>query len=491
MLAVDVCAHLKMTQEIKIRSKHRIDVGRFIDIPRKKLIDTIRPLLAEASDKFPDLVKVLVSNDQTFYTQLTDELFKKGDCDWVTPALELSNLKIFMDAECVSNVETDKFFIQDTDTGRLSPLPYSTWYHSIPDSKDRANARLGAPLGIKRFDKGRSDGTWDDIIASPGGKDIPVLAFQEHEPPLWARVSLPADSSTIVLQDILDLWDIVFLQNKEQINAAKSWLHYAQTYRALTIPVLSGVKGAGKSLWVATNKLVFNHIHDPNRNSTDTRFNTFLSKVEYCPLEEFKIKPVTLRRYIGDYQAIERKGQDQVMERVWANFSVTVNPSTRVPLEPDERIFSVFDISNVDLKTLWSEEKLRTFYNAIEDGKPHKFKTDWYNYIKNFQPTIPNNKSFKGKRFRTLVLEGLSPKWAFLRETCLDTKTSISLKQLRTRFNEKSKNSIGSLYLDHEVKYWLIKMADIGEVIGTLVYDEDGKASIACRVDPRDDLSLL
>lgn len=497
----DLCTYLHDHFPIYLRTEHQIDFGEAKKIKRTSLIKELTPTLVKIFTKeaWPDLLMSIATHDKGWATSFTEALFDSSSYRENTNAALA--VRLWIDKDNTSSQEDKRYLFEDVKSGRLSGISYPVWMAST-SKNDREAVKYDVQLARKVYDKSRMDGAWDDEVEdSPGGTVYPVRYFNLHSPPASARMSTDGMDLTKPPAEIQEFMELLVKPDPKQIDWTYSWLHYAVTSRAPTIPILSGNKGIGKTIWTDLIRCLFAVSRAAPRDFFETPFNApFLRGNEYCPIDEFPGELLAIRKYMSKYQMVQSKGIDSFMTEIHTNFTITTNPENKLELAPNERIFSVLDVTEDNLLVHWSPERITQFVEDLDPSRITPLQTHWYHFIKNYTPKYPKAHVWKGERFLSLVTEGL-PDWqAFLREQCLkelekyegdDERGEILITKLRKEYSaiRKSMGSGGSAFPKNKVAKFLLDMAGIGEVLGTLV---DKPQRIIVGQDPRaDDIGEL
>jgi len=397
-------------------------------------------------------------------------------------ALPDSNVTLH-DYEMFIDVVTNNEILVHRKTGDISQLHPRIWDRLL--SKEE-KALLPPKIGYLTFDPYQIE---PYVMSELDGSQ--VLQLNLYIPPKWMleegthkRISLTPDEVEDLEcpEEIMDFMSHLFPEEKCR-DFVFSWMHFALVSRSETYLVLNGKKGAGKGVFcdvLLSNLVGENNYRLAPESILDSIFNSSLDKTRMLVMDEIKVNTIShlnrLKKYINSKQNIEKKGidADKVVETFSSNV-ISNNSIMDMLLEWDERRFSVPEITEIPLLSIWDQDEIDEFVAAMKDPIVQKQFGFWILH-KAKKENATAFSLWKGDRFNTIVYFSLA-EW---KKTIVDVilsrqEESISVKELKkdyknrvestnSRFPAKMKRIESFLedYL-HEGKYNL----------GKLVFDKD------------------
>ena len=200
------------------------------------------------------------------------------------------------------------------------------------------------------------------------------------------------------------------------------WLHFALTSRCETYLVMNGAKGIGKNILseLLGKSLIGTKNHKmANKGALESDFNRLLTECRMIVFDEFKMVDDevinTLKRYINSEQMINRKGIDSgETEKTFNSFIIQNNALVDMRVSWDDRRFSVVDITDVKLDSVWSSEKINLLLEMLGDTSGYNMRNFGYWLMYRTPKVMENNFScYKGQHFYKLCYTSY-PEWAKL-----------------------------------------------------------------------------
>lgn len=314
-----------------------------------------------------------------------------------------------------------------------------------------------------------------------------------YSPPEWlksvkARLGTPAKMPPII-QEFLDH----LFPDKKALKYTLNWFHYALTQRNETYLVLNGKKGAGKGILCDLAKMLVgeDNYGIANESLLSKEFNAVLDKKRLVNYDEQKIgkgEHTRLKRYINKHQNIEKKGIDaDKASEIFNSYIITNNDVTDMYLETDDRRFSVVEMCEIPLKTVWSKAKIEHLVDLIETDQETAEEFGRYIYQfrdKEFDVHIP----FIGPTFFNLCYYSLKAWQRYMVDKIITgDKDQWTLRELKRGVGEEAGLAGTNKYFPsnaERVNDFLKNYLHSGsEVLGELIKDEDNSWII--KVNPK------
>jgi len=268
-----------------------------------------------------------------------------------------------------------------------------------------------------------------------------ILKVNLYVPPAWRLRTDITDAKCP--ERITDLLNHLFKGDKETIDFFKDWLYLSIVSRNETYMVLNGAKGIGKGLLSSLVKMIAgrgNYTEAPD-SVLNTQFNAPLDYNRVISFDEVKVgkkEHSRLKRIINKHQAIEKKGKDAERERETFNsFLISNNDLNDMYMEPDDRRFSVPELTTKLLRGLWNEDELEKLAEDIENCEEMAAQFGWHIYSRGLGRKIDSFKVLKGERFWELCYNSL-PMWQrFFVDTVLEGKEATLRPETMSRLFKK------------------------------------------------------
>lgn len=234
--------------------------------------------------------------------------------------------------------------------------------------------------------------------------------YNLHVDPLWKAIP---DTGEGLPEDILKILSHMVRHNAEQLNCLFDSTHFMLKDRNHVYLVLSGSPGIGKGLYgiLLTALLGDSNVKDAPKGALKSNFNDLFSETRLVIHDEYpastREEMASLKKNIENKQSIQKKFQDaQNLEKIWASQIITVNKGIRYAFEPNERKFSVLDLTNVPLLEIMSETEINAVTERINEDTEYLAKIG--HFFLNRKPTFSKQKGFKGRRFWQMCVAGLT-----------------------------------------------------------------------------------
>lgn len=334
---------------------------------------------------------------------------------------------------CIDLHDTSRldYIMVDMTTGWISDVTFQAWTKAVP--KEERDNYLGScrhvtlkynPYTLEKFiekkDKGYS-----------------YLQLNTCVQPDWRYRSDKIGISPIFKEFYEGLFS-----NRESLEYASAWIYEAIYGRNATYLVLNGRKGIGKNiLATACSKMVgIRNYTEAPRSALSKEFNTYLKDKRLVLMDEISFRDNKekdkLKSYLNTFQAVEGKGKDAKMIELYCSILLSSNTDKDCNIEPDDRRFSVMDLTETPLLKRFGEDKVTELTEYIES---EDFPLAFNSYLeetklKDYNP----NKPFIGETFKRLCLSSLKV-WQIAIYEAITSKdrSRYCIKDLMTPDNER------------------------------------------------------
>jgi hypothetical protein len=188
--------------------------------------------------------------------------------------------------------------------------------------------------------------------------------------------------------------------------------HYIVKDRLDVYLVLSGSPGIGKGMYarIMSELLGEDNVKDATKNVLKSSFNDIFVDTRLVTHDEYpaatREEMSALKKNIESKQSIQKKFEDiKTRGDVWASQIITVNKGVRYQFEPNERKFSVLDLTDVPLLDVMTETEIDGVTRRIEEDPEYLARIGYY--FLNHKPKASKKIGLKGDRFWDMCLAGL------------------------------------------------------------------------------------
>lgn len=259
------------------------------------------------------------------------------------------------------DMETSDRGIYDPSTGRVSPMPFDYW-ETVVDKKVLGSRMSRMLLARVKYDP------IEEGYFRPG--EFETLKLNEvnlYYHPLWRREKVKPSFPPLLKEFFRHLFPTL-----EVRQFIYSWMAHMLKSRAQTYLYMPGHKGVGKTTFAYLCAVLVGREHYEMGKSdfAESRFNSFIWRRRLIVLDEYNCwttsEKETLKRVINDKLQVEAKGVDQKTIDNHCSFIICNNNHDSVSLDPDDRRFSVPEmtegkleksVSKADIKRLLAEIK--------------------------------------------------------------------------------------------------------------------------------------
>ena len=310
----------------------------------------------------------------------------------------------------IVDMDTDEVYLMDEENSLISEIKYNPWLRSVSPDFKKAILSEAIPMARFIFDPYDHTKLRKETIDNDSRE---MVVVNQYEKPHWMYGVNPSPECPGFLTEFMEH----LLPDKEQIKYCLSWMAESVFGRNETYLVLNGDKGVGKNTLYEIMKAVNSPRYSviAPQSLTTSHFNSVLKDKRLILLDEYKItrgNQLFLKKIINKGQTIEMKGFDANTEiETFNSFMVFHNAVSDMYLERDDRRFSVLDITDKSLLSMWTPEYIRDLITVLEDPRSGLVKSIgeylmWIHQNVEFK----NNTPFKGAKFHEIV-EYHMPLW--------------------------------------------------------------------------------
>lgn len=206
-----------------------------------------------------------------------------------------------------------------------------------------------------------------------GGTEITHINL--HSFPNWRHIHVEKlDKTKISL--ILEFLNHLF----PELPARKyvlNWMRHMVYNRARTVLCLNSGKGAGKTMLAGLCKALVgkDNAKQTQKNFLESPFNAAIEHTRFMFLDEQQMTTYeqedAFKKLCNDFQPIHKKGKD-AKETIEVYYSIMIasNREIDLRLSYDDRRFSVPEMTDTDLSTVWDDDKRGRLAAIFSDSNP-------------------------------------------------------------------------------------------------------------------------
>lgn len=168
-----------------------------------------------------------------------------------------------------------------------------------------------------------------------------------------------------------------------------SWLARALMDRNEIILCLIGARGTGKSLLARIQSALVGEDYSNIASSSilDDKFNSIMKDNRLLVLEEVAARTQTqinkLKAFANVFIPMEAKGEDQQTVQNYNSMMILANELNSLAISPQDRRFSVPEITDIDLRRVVDEAEISEFSAMLDNPEkiPHPEVVEFGNYL--------------------------------------------------------------------------------------------------------------
>lgn len=276
--------------------------------------------------------------------------------------------------------------------------------------------------------------------------------YNLYNPPKWRYIEV-----TPAMPEIFKLFFEHLFKTEEARLFVYHWLYHLITKRNQTYLCLIGARGIGKGILTEIAKALvgFKYFETVGDSILTDKFNAPLKNKRLIHLDEITLddaeKFATLKRFANDLIPFETKGKDSVTGVNYTSMILSTNHITGVDIQPQERRFSLPELTDVNLQDskVFPVERIDELIAILRDedsqeiaelgqwillnGKSEKYATEFYPY--------------KGEYFYELCYLSLKEWQKFIVDKIVSKeKSTYLLKDLQSDFRAEHGERSGKYF---------------------------------------------
>ena len=353
-LGVEYCQNGRVYTRLEGSSKISLFIkNKATQLSFSKSIPEVRDLLLELDDLqfFEAISNILLS--------MTKEV-KEVTSDLVDKDLR----SLLMGLIPIYDVESeDRVVLYSPITREITKYNFKIWL-TITGNK-LSDMKGSIPVAKFRFNPYNLEPTYYEMDKS----GLNILYLNQYNPPKWRFKKVEAKIPTIIDEFLTHLFP-----NPEAKEYALHWLHNMILKRNQTYLCLVGARGVGKGIFSEelAGALVGRRYFDKVGDSIlIDKFNGPLKDKRLIVLDEVDLddnsKIARLKSFANDMIPIESKGRDSQIEDNYNSFIIATNSLDGMSFGPEERRFSIPEITEENLANVWSSEKIEELITILKD----------------------------------------------------------------------------------------------------------------------------
>lgn len=198
---------------------------------------------------------------------------------------------------------------------------------------------------------------------------VKTLFINFYSPPKWRHLEVSP-----VMPEIIEEFLNHLFPNEKAKRYIYHWLYNLIVKRNQTYLCLIGARGVGKNIFAEElcGALVgLDHFDKVGDSLLEDKFNAPLKNKRLIILDEVDVdqdrKVNRLKSFGNDMIPIESKGKDSKKETNYNSFIIATNSLDGMKFGPEERRFSIPEISEIKLDHVWNSDKISHLVKELRD----------------------------------------------------------------------------------------------------------------------------
>jgi energy-coupling factor transporter ATP-binding protein EcfA2 len=255
------------------------------------------------------------------------------------------------------------------------------------------------------------------------------LYFNLYNPPLWRFEEYKSPARIPPFID--KLLKHLFPDQKAR-EYVLVWIARALVDRNEIILCLIGARGTGKTLLARIISALVGEDYSNIASSSilDDKFNSIMKDNRLLILDEIAARSQPqvnkLKAFANVFIPMEAKGEDQQTVSNYNSMMILANEINSLAISPQERRFSVPEISDIDLRKSIPETEINPFTAILDDKdrKPHPEIVEFGKYLLETYHTLTekysNYTAFKGEHYYEVAKANMSEWQLYLEERLIN-----------------------------------------------------------------------
>lgn len=204
--------------------------------------------------------------------------------------------------------------------------------------------------------------------------------------------------------------------NEDEREYVLDWLHYAIVFRNDTVLCLIGPRGTGKGVLLkdVLGQLIGEEYREiVNQEILTDKFNAAFKNKRYIFFDEVNVSGDRelnkFKAFCNSTIALEEKGRDSETIENYTSLGLSSNDKKDFKAEPQERRFSVPEVTDTPLLDICSEEEVEDFITRISNPESAEIAA-FGNWLIQRKPKNSSRRPLKGKYFFNLCRLSM-PEW--------------------------------------------------------------------------------
>ena len=371
------------------------------------------------------------------------------------------------------DVRTDQLLMFNTPANQISEMTYKAWERKL--TKDErvfiTDKMRDALLVYDPYELAS--------LVPIDFEGMEVLKVNTYKPPAW-RMEQPPEF--VECPEVI--WKVLkhIFPDKKCLDFVLNWMHLALTKRNETYLVLNGKKGIGKGVFCSMlSALVGMENYSESPSSLLTKdFNSVLDKKRMIVMDEEKVgktEHTKLKRFINKYQNIEKKGidADHAVE-IFNNYVISNNELSDMYIEPDDRRFSVPDLTIKNIFEILTQDQLDQLHDDLENDAELVWEFGYFIFEYGKSKFLNQFSTWKGVRFWELAYNSLYEWKKFIVDKVLSCdEVEYEIGRMRKEFVADNPNFARFPKNPKRIEDFLINYLHRGEIVLGEVVKEEGK----------------
>lgn len=273
-------------------------------------------------------------------------------------------------------------------------------------------ANPSVPMVVPKFDPYQLKSLFKDRVE---GTLTEIVHLNLYVAPRWRFLKTRARYHGF----IKDLIDHLFPVEEER-EQVLDWLHHVLIRRAESILCLVGARGTGKGLLlndILSAVIGFKHREIVNQSILTDKFNAAFKNKRYTFFDEVDISGQQelskFRAFANNTIVVERKRFDSETINNYASMALTSNERKHIKILPQERRFSIPEVTEIPFTTIRNLKEIEDFCNRIKEPESEEI-AEFGKFLLEREPKTAAQHCIKGKYYFELSYLSMEEWRAFL-----------------------------------------------------------------------------
>lgn len=288
--------------------------------------------------------------------------------------------------------------------------------------------------------------TESSYIAESSG----YLVLNMYKVPPWRKVPFEGKAE---IPPFIDKLIKHLFPDEEARKYVLSWICRAVLDRNQTYLSLVGARGTGKNILatIVGSLIGMEYTEVVGNSILDDKFNSPMKNNRLVVLDEIVANEQEqiskLKSFANNLIPLEEKGKDQQTVKNYNSMMILVNEINSLAISPQDRRFSLPEITGVSLTKVMSEEEISDWVASVEADDVFEDIVEFGNWVlqngKYYMSLHKNNIPWKKKHYYEVARSNMAEWQIFLEEYITDKRVeSITYTELNKEFKKRYRESV-------------------------------------------------